>query len=249
MKNQMKKLVAAGLLIICGTYVAAQVPPPAPMPPAAAGASGLLPSPAPDNGPFQPGGPRRQPTLQSLTTINGRVIAYTANDRYAYNSLTLQGNNGTTNVRFPEHLGQQLMNAAKKGEKITVKGFSMTGPDGITAFQLVTATVGSTQIIDTPPVPPAQSVTPEPKTYSGSISDFRRDPQGTINGLTLDNKVVIDLPPPATAQLQALLKTGDKVDVSGFKDTTPAGVVLAAGAPMFIHPQTITLNGQTYLLR
>ncbi|RZK77325.1 MAG: hypothetical protein EOO85_09115 [Pedobacter sp.] len=59
----------------------------------------------------------------------------------------------------------------------------------------------------------------------------------------------VDLPPAAIEQLQPLLKTGDKVKVNGFKESSPSGVALVADAPTVIHPQSIEVNGQTYLLR
>ncbi|EHQ27685.1 hypothetical protein [Mucilaginibacter paludis] len=253
MKTQIKKLAAAALLIGSCAYVSAQVPPAVNIPPAPIGPPGVATPPPLANGPLLPNAAGPQPLpqqqLQSLTTISGKIAGYLTNDRYAYNAFTLQASSNTTTVMFPEHLGQQLMNAAKKGATITVKGFTATGPDGVSTFQLVTATAAGVQINDMPPVPPAQPIITEAKTYSGNISDFRRDPQGMVNGLNLDNKVMVDLPPPATVQLQSLLKKGDQLEVSGFKDTPPAGVVLASNAPLLIHPQTITLKGQTYLIR
>lgn len=250
MKNQISKIALTACLSLMAGLAFAQAPNAnnvAPPPPPV-GRPGEMPPPPPIPG-MPNAGPVLNGELKTLTVLTGKITAYVANDRYIYNCFTMQTGNQLSTVEFPEGLGLQLMNAAKKGETITVKGFNDVGPDGVSRFHFVSATAGKSQIADTPPATPLEPVTAVAKTYTGSIIDFKRDQLGGINGLNLDNKIVVDLPSHVMQQLQTLLKTGDKIEVSGFKDTPPAGVALVANAPTMIHPETITVNGQTYLLR
>ena len=259
MKNQLKKAtllvgtMLAGCLAFGQAPVAGTIPPPNGKiaNPAVPGAPGQMPPPPAGRPGHGPRGADRGPMagLQTLTTISGKLSNYVANDRFVYNGFTLQENSQTVLVRFPEHIGSQLMAAAKKGESISVTGFSQTGPDGIAAFQLVTAKAGGTLVTDTPPLPVVQPVSPLQQNFAGTITDFRRNQNGMISGVVLSNKEVVPLPPPVIEQLQAYLKSGLAIQGTGFKDVLPVGAVAAPGMLVFIHPQTITLNGQTYLVR
>ncbi|MFC1225324.1 hypothetical protein ACFE6N_16060 [Pedobacter sp. BG31] len=245
MKSQLKKTAVTACLALMSIVTFAQVRP-----------TNNLPAPpdsAPGEMPPTPGlhkhGMERGPGLKVLTSLSGKVIAYQTNDRYIYNRFTLQNGSQVITVRFPEQLGKQLMSAAAKGKSVMVKGFTDNGPDGVNVFQMASLAVDGTQIADTPPSVPIAPVNEPSKTFTGKINDFKRDQSGAIRGLSLDNKVEIDLPPHAMEQLQSLLKAGDKVKVTGIKDTPPSGVLLESGAPTIIHPETIEINGQTYLLR
>ncbi|QEM10008.1 hypothetical protein [Mucilaginibacter rubeus] len=246
MKSQIKKIAITACFAVMSGLTMAQVRPlnNPPVPPA--GGPGEMPPPPPGR---HQRGPERSLVLKTLTTLNGKVVAYQTNDRYTYNSFTLQNGSQVITVRFPEQLGKRLMSAAGQGETVTVKGFTDNGPDGTIAFQMVSLTAGANQIVDTPPAAPIVPATAEAGIFSGSISEFKRDQGGAIRGINLDSKVQVDLPPPAVEQLRPMLKTGDKVKVTGFKDTPLSGVAMAAGAPTIVHPQTIEVNGQTYLLR
>lgn len=247
MKNQIKKIAITASLALMTSMAFAQVAPAnrnLPAPPA--GGPGQLPPPPPGR---PDAGPGRAFGLRTLTTLIGKVTAYQTNDRYAYNSFTLQTGGQSVTVRFPEHMGKQLMSAAGKGESVSVKGFTENGPDGVNAFQLVSVTAGWKQLTDTPPALPVKPVAEAAATFTGSIRDFKRDQGGAIRAITLGNNLQIELPPPAVEQLQSSLKAGDKVKVTGFKDTPPSGVVLASGAPTIVRAQTLEVNGQTYLVR
>lgn len=245
MKSQIKKTAITAGFTLMSIATFAQVRPTdnVPAPPTRVPGE-MPPPPAP-----QRGGLERGHALKVLTSLNGKVIAYQTNDRYIYNRFTLQNGSQVITVRFPEQLGKQLMSAAAKGKSVTVKGFTDNGPDGVSTFQMASLSVDGKQIVDTPPSLPIAPVSATSETFTGKINEFKRDQGGAIRGLSLDSKVEIDLPPHAIEQLQPLLKAGDKVKVTGIKDTPPSGVALETGAPTVIHPETIAINGQTYLLR
>ena len=240
MKNSFKQTAIATCLVLTGLWSCAQVPP-SPTPPGAP-APGLMPPPPP--GPVGAPGAR----LQQLMPVSGKITAYLANDRYEYDGFTLQGTDQTVTVKFPAHLGEQLMKTVKPGTAVTVNGYYETSPLGANEFHLVNVQAGTTLITDAPPVAPVTPPAEEMKTISGTISDFRRGPDGSINGVLLSGKEVVDLPPAAAQQLQTLLTTGQKLSVTGIKATPPQGVVVAENRQL-IRPQTITISGQTYMVR
>lgn len=246
MKNQSKKMSLLAFMLVTGSFVYAQNPanPPAPGP--------MSPPPPALGGPAKPMPPRGpkdlNASLRKLTTITGKVVAYTANDRNMYDGFTLDNNGKTIAVRFPGHLGAQLMHDAQKGQTITVNGFTDTDPQGKSSFRMVSATANGSQIVDLPPAPPIVTAAPKLKNYESTINQFRKDREGRTTGVILNSKEIIELPPHVTEQLQGLLKTGEKIAVTGFEVNPPAGVVMA-GNNTLINAQTIAINGQTYLVR
>lgn len=231
----MKHFLKTTLVLLCvalPTLYACSQPPAPPPPP-----------PAPDG----PGGPGGRP-IQQLITVQGTLNSYTATDSSQYDGFTLQSNEQAQNIRFAPYLASQLMAVAKAGTAITIQGFYETTPEGLNVVHLVNATAGSQTIYDGPPPatanPPAETIQP----FNGTITDLRRDRQGTPTGVLLSGGRVIELTPGVFDQLQAYLKPGTSVSGSGSKSTPPPGVVLVQNTQT-IHPHTLTLNGQTYMVR
>lgn len=227
--------------VMSGTF--GQIPPPPPT-------AGVNPPPpgAPGMGPVrEPGrGPGGQ--LQQLIAVSGTVTDYLSNDRYIYDGFTLQNSGQTLTVRFPAHLAEKLMRAAKKGAAVSVQGFYEVSPDGANEFHLVNAEAGGSVLTDMPPAAPATPPAEVQQQYSGTIKDLRRNRDGVADGILIGDKEVVDLPPGVSAQLQVLLKPGLAISGTGTKVVLPAGVVMARDMET-IRPQTITINGQTYLAR
>jgi len=237
----MKQTIKTITLILCtalpAIYACSQVPPP---PPRSQG-PGRVPPPPP--GTQEPGG---RP-IQQLLTIKGTVIAWLSNDRNETDGLSLQNSGQTLTVRFAPHMAATLMSAIKTGSSLDVNGFYETGPGGISEFRLVTATAGTRTIYDTPPPVPTNQPAETIEPFNGTITDFRKDAQNMPNGIILSGDKLIELPPGVYDQLQALLKPGAAISGSGVRITPPAGVVLTQNIQT-IHPQTLTLNGQTYMV-
>jgi hypothetical protein len=246
----MKRFIKTALVLLSvtlPTIYACSQPPVPPAGPQLAGPAGPGRMPPPPPGPDGPDRPGGRP-IQQLITVQGTLNAYTASDSNQYDGLTLQNNGQTQTIRFAPHLAIQLMAAAKAGSAISVQGFYETTPEGMNVIHLVNATSGSQTIYDGPPPAPANPPAETIQSFNGTITDLRRDRQGIPNGIILSGSRVIELPPGVYDQLQAYLKPGTPVAGSGFRLTPPPGVVLAQNTPI-IHPQTLTLNGQTYMVR
>jgi hypothetical protein len=203
----------------------------------------VAPPPRPDG----PEGPGARP-LQELITVQGTITAYTASDSNAYDGLTLQTSGQTSTIRFAPHLAASLMAVAKTGAPISIQGFYENTPEGLNTIHLVNATAGSQTIYDSPPVEPANPPIETIQPFNGTITELRRDPQGNPTGLVLSGSRVVELTPGVYDQLQAYLKPGTSITGSGSRQTPPPGVVLTRNTQT-IHPHTLTVNGQTYMVR
>lgn len=177
MKSQIKKTAITACFALMSIVTLAQVRPNDNPPAPPIGPGEMLPHPGRNRGGLEGG------ALKVLTSLNGKVIAYQTNDRYIYNSFTLQNGSQAITVRFPEQLGKQLMSAAAKGKSVTVKGFTDNGPDGVNVFQMASLLVGGTQIADSPPTVPIAPVNAQSGTFTGKISDFKRDQEVQSAGL------------------------------------------------------------------
>ena len=200
--------------------------------------------------PGRPGEGRFDRGLTSLTTVSGTVGQWVANDDAILDGFTFSGSaNAPTTVKFPPHLGQQVQKAIKPGSSISVTGFMDKNPRGESTFNMVSVTAGKTVIANTPPAAPA---TPPPAptltTVSGKISDYRLGRDGRVNGLVLDDKTVVRIPPHVAYQLTNLATKGSTVTVQGYGKNLRDGQVQLEKTNI-LNASVLTINGQQYLVR
>lgn len=199
--------------------------------------------PAPPHGPLG-----RANGLISLTTVSGTVGQLTGNDDAIFDGFTLNSGSGTTTVKFPPHLGQEIQKAVKPGTTVSVTGYSDAAPGGETPFRMNSLTVGKTTIQNAPPAiqttRPAETLT----TVNGKITDYRFDRSGRVNGLVLDDKTIIRIPGHAAYQLTNLATKGTAITVQGYPRTLREGQVQLEKLNI-IRASVLTINGQQYLVR
>ncbi|QXV63758.1 hypothetical protein INP83_11630 [Mucilaginibacter sp. 21P] len=186
--------------------------------------------------------------LQKLSALSGSFVKPVANDRAEYSAFFLKTSNGEVLVKFPPHLGEQLIKGKQTGEPLKVTGFYRTTPENKQEFQLVNAEVNGRLITDNPPQAPRELSTPQQRVLNATIQSLRYNPNKDINGFVLSSGEVINFPPHVGQQLAAQLKTGEKVTVSGFAEPKRPGVVYSENLNFF-KAQTIALGGQAYLVR
>jgi hypothetical protein len=219
-------------------------------PPPASGPRPSGPGPLP-GGPGRPGeGPApRKGGAQALTDFSGTLTDYTAaNDDQVYDAFTLKTSTGTETVRFPRHLAQALMAAAKAGSQVTVSGFRDTDPEGRAALHLVSLTAGGQTVRDTPPVRPTTPPTEEATTVRGTVQRLAQDPKGRTNALVMNDGTILRLSPNAAEQLAEKLKVGATVAATGALRAAAPGEV-AAKPVRVVRAQTITLDGVQFLVQ
>lgn len=228
------------------TPTAAQSTPPAdgPQPPR----PGDGPDPHHGKGPRPADGPGpHHASVQALSDFSGTLTGYLAsNDDQVYDSFSFQTATGTETVRFPRHLAQALLAAAKAGSTVTVTGFRDTDPEGRPALHLVSLTASGQTVRDTPPArpPPAE----EAATVRGTVQRLAQDPRGRTNAVLVSDGPVLRLPPGAAEQLADKLKVVAAVAATGNLHTLRPGEV-AAKPVRVVRAQTITLDGVQFLVR
>lgn len=201
--------------------------------------------------PDSPHVPQAQ-AITSLTTLTGTVGQLTANDDGLLNGFTLNTGSTTQSVRFGTHLGQRINAVLKAGSRVTVMGYSQTGPQADpkdkTTFQLVKLDAGKTQILDAPPAKPQTSATPTQQTISGNVTDYQLDREGRANGLVLSDQTLVKVPPHVAGQLTTLAPKGSAITVDGYAQPLGEGQ-LQLQKRTILRASVLTVGDQSYLVR
>lgn len=197
--------------------------------------------------------------LTSLTTVSGTVGGWTSNDDYILDGFTLGAGSAPTTVKFPPHLGQQVQKAMKPGSSVSVTGYAENAPQGELRFRLVSLTAGKTTVADVPrtggsrtggsrPRRNQTDDTPTLVTTTGKIADYQISRNGRVNGLILDNKTIVRVPPHVAGQLSNLAIKGQTITVQGYPKEVGDGQVQLQKAQI-LRASVLTINGQQYLVR
>jgi hypothetical protein len=240
----MKKAITGAILctvLLASAIVNGQVPPPgAAGPPPPAGLGALAPGPG---GPGAPGA-----ALQPVAAFQGRVTRLSANDDYVYDGFYLQTAQDSMLVRFPVHLGAQITSLVKAGGTVTVNGTLENPPLGGKEVRMVSLSINGQTIYDSPPAAPAAPPADNFVNGNGKVVGTQMDREGRMNGLLLDNRTILRIPPGTAGQLAGLAKDGSQVGYSGMQKTPQTGEVAASDMKV-VHCNTISINGQQFLLR
>lgn len=243
------------------TKTVAPTPPPAPAaglpgplaggpqpPRPGAGPGGPGPGAPGPGGPAGPGPGAPKMGAQALSDFSGTITNYLAsNDDQVYDSFSFKTSTGTETVRFPRHLGQALMAAAKAGSTVTITGFRNTDPEGHPALHLVSLTANGQTVRDTPPARPTTPPTEESTSVRGTVQRLAQGPNGRTNALVMNDGTLLHLSPAAAEQLSEKLKVGAVVAATGTLRTAQPGEV-AAKPVRVVRAQTITLDGVQFLV-
>jgi hypothetical protein len=176
------------------------------------------------------------------------------NDDYIYDGFYLQTAQDSMLAKFPAHLGSQITSLLKVGSTVTINGTLETPPAGEKEIRMVSLNINGQTVYDSPPVgstTPVASATPPADNFvsgNGKVKSIQMDREGRMNGLLLDNKTMLRIPPGTAEQLAALTKDGAQVAYSGMQKSPQAGEV-AAGDIRIVHCNTISFNGQQFLVR
>lgn len=200
-------VTAAGMTLLASLAAADAQQPPPPPPPATSG--------------------YQQPTASSL---QGTVVQYLTNPRGDVDGLLLGDN---TVVRFPPHLGAQLVQVVAPQSTVKVDGYSAFA--GTIRATTITNTATSQAVTDTPPAPgnpppppPFSAETRQQINASGTIKALTHAPRGEIDGAVLSDGTVIHFGPDNGAQFANLLVLGQPFAATGFGSVNQYGKSLEA---------------------
>jgi hypothetical protein len=158
---------------------------------------------------------------EQLTTVRGTVAQYMMNPRGDVDGLLLEDN---TVVRFPPHLGAQLVQLAAGGDHVVVTGFNVMS--GIVRAQTIVNEATQRSIVDTPPIPgapPAEATPQQPMSASGTIRVLTHAPRGEVDGAVLKDGTIIHFPSWAGASFSALLGEDKPLAAAGMGVTYSYG--------------------------
>ncbi|WP_414444725.1 hypothetical protein [Burkholderia sp. 22PA0106] len=209
---------------------AATAAPPAPVP-ALGAPTAAAPVPAPPvRAPGRPG------ASDAPATAQGVVARFLINPDGEVDSLLTR--DGTL-VRFPPHLGEQLVSMVRPGDDVRIGGSRDAG--GALTAQRITDLRSGRQLVDQPPLP--GNPPPPPDLHGaalsrldaqGQVAHVTTTPRGEPDGVILADGTVIRMTPPIAQQFPALVQTGATVSAQGYGTRTRYGTALQAtafGAP------------------
>jgi hypothetical protein len=171
-----------------------------------------------------------QRTVRSLTTaprgeIDGAIL-----------------DDGTV-IHWPPHLADRFTAIVTPGEPVEVSGRMETGPAGDTHLEVQSVTNLRTResqendgvllgpgtrrgpLAPPPPVPRAGNgpAAVAARTAQGTVQRLTTAPMGKIDGAVLDDGTVIHWPPHLADRFTGVVARGDRIKVSGWMETGPAG--------------------------
>ena len=217
------------VLAACTAVSACVAQTPAPPRPEAAAA------PRPPAPPRPPAGPEADaPRQQMQMQVEGRIARFVINPEGSVDGLVLDND---TLVRFPPHMGAQVVGSFKVGAPIKVMGMRSAGSD-LRAAQL-SSPDGGVRLVDQPPAPDGDRPPPPPAirgaslvklSASGEVARMTTAPRGEPDGVMLRDGTVIKLTPPGAQQFTDLLKPGSKIEAQGYGSQNQYGKALQATA-------------------
>lgn len=220
---------------------AAQTPPdqgpgvPVP-PPVAGGPAGAMPAIAPP--PPPPSSARLAP--QQPVVATGTLSRFVINPEGDVDGFLLS--DGSL-VRFPPHMGSQLVNTVHQGDSVRIAGFRDGA--GNVSGQQITDERTSRQIVDQPPPVNGMRVPPSLRgaglvklSVRGTVARVTTAPGGEPDGVMLTNGTIIRMPPPVAQQFASLIRPDVVVAAIGYGTHNQYGEALQATA--FGTPGNIT---------
>jgi len=184
-------------------------------------------------------GKAQAPGSGDATTSQGTVRSLTTAPMGEIDGAVLD--DGTV-IHWPPHLADRCSAIVTRGDRIQAVGRMETGPAGDTHLEVQTVTNlrtnDSREYDALPPGPgPRRRPLPPPpgprrgnaptvtasQTAQGKVQRMTSAPMGEIDGAVLDDGTVIHWPPHLADRFSAIITRGDRVKVSGWMQTGPAG--------------------------
>jgi hypothetical protein len=175
-------------------------------------------------------------------TIEGRVNSLTTAPLGEVDGAVLD--DGSV-IHWPPHLADRFTAVAVTGDRIRAAGRMETGPAGDTHFEIAKVTnlrtsASAENELGPPPAGPARPVGPprpgplarrelldpragQTKTATGRVKTLTTAPMGELDGAVLDDATVIHWPPHLADRFTPVVTRGDRIKVSGWMETGPAG--------------------------
>jgi hypothetical protein len=176
-----------------------------------------------------------------LPTYTGRVQQFTLTPRGDIDGLILADG---TEVKTPPHLSTSLAYSVREGDQVSIHGLHAAALPLVQVAAITDHTTGRT-VVDTgpprgpgpaelppgpppPPYPPGSSAGPMPGLVEvqGRVRMVLHGPQGDVNGVLLEDRTVLRLPPPAAMTFATLLQPDQVLVAAGIELSSALGRVM-----------------------
>lgn len=185
--------------------------------------------------------------LQTVSTYQGKVIRLVTNDDYVYEGFYILSNNDSLLVKFPPHLGTQVVAAVRQGATVSVNGVYNVAPFGGGEIMMISINANGKTIVDADPPTPETAPTETYVSGSGNISQLQTNREGEMIGLLVNGKTILRIPPHVARELGNLLQNNATISYTGMKKANNNGEA-SSGSYAVVHCKTITVNGQQYVI-
>jgi hypothetical protein len=168
----------------------------------------------------------------AMPVLTGRVQRWLVNPNGEVDGLLLADG---TQVAFPPHLSASAQRLLQPGDGVRVTGWRAPDAQVVRASSL-TATASGRSLSDTPPAADVRPPAPrEPGALtamsgSGRIARQLRTDRGDVNGVILEDGLIVRFPPHVGIAQAALLQPGATVAAKGWGSRGPQGGAFEATA-------------------
>ena len=164
----------------------------------------------------------------AATVAAGRIRQFLINPNGDVDGLLLADG---TQVNFPPHLSQALLQIARVGDAVSVQGVRGYGAEASAHATSITNTGNGRSMVDQPPAPGVAPPAPSaltPLSVNARISRVLYAEQGDVNGAILDDGMIVRFPPHIGVQLHNLLRSNPQLAASGYGTENAYGRALEA---------------------
>jgi len=150
--------------------------------------------------------------------VKGVIVQYSLTPRGMVDGLILAGG---TEIRLPRRISTQVAFAVRPGDIVTIRGFQASASPIMTVLAVTNQSTGV--VVDA-----GATFAPSQMNDEGRIKLQLHDPDGVLNGVLLDDGIVVRMPPFDAKQHASELAIGLWLFVSGDGISTPLGKMIAA---------------------
>jgi hypothetical protein len=140
-------------------------------------------------------------------------------------------------VHFPPHMGKDVAAAVKPDDQVAVQGYR-AGEGPVAEAEIITNVRSGASIVEREPglldrplvPPPIRDLSLLERHAEGIVRVLLYGPRGDINGVVLQDRTIVRIPPYAAFQVRGLLQVGQSISAVGYGTNTEYGQVLEATA-------------------
>lgn len=202
-----------------------------------------------DKPPFElrPPPPRHENKGEEIK-IEGSVKEFGSNPMGDIDKILLQQNDTSLWLQFPPHTARQILNIAKKNEKIKlVIHEEMPGrEDDMHGTIIVSITNTAEETFDLRKIPPPTPAPGKMVTVEGTNVQLNTDNQNHVMSMVLADKIIV-LPRHVQQSLLPLLSSAHHITVEGYERNPEDGFVNKSGFNL-VKPVAIIIDSVKYTI-